>query len=68
LDGKRIFFKDLRNNIGTVSLEDGTEHQMTDLESRPGSHGSGLATDGTYLYFSWGRSLMDLWVMDIVRE
>jgi Tol biopolymer transport system component len=67
-DGKRILF--LRSgNIWALSLEDGTELQLTDLDGRPGSmRTETLATDGENLYFVWGMDLTDLWVMDVVRE
>jgi TolB protein len=66
-DGRRIFFL-ARDNVWAVSLEDGTVDQMTDLEGRPGYRGACLATDGEYLYFNWGRTVEDLWVMDVAQE
>ncbi len=71
LDGKRIFFQGRREqsgNIWAVSLEDGAEYPVTNLEGRPGSVGIGLATDGEHLYFTWGMDVSNLWAMDVVRE
>ena len=52
-----------------MSIEDGTEYPVTDLEGQQGGMGgAALATDGKYFYFSWGMTVMDLWVMDVVRE
>jgi len=51
LDGRSILFK-RSGDIWAVSLEDGAEHPVTDLEGRPGNVGGGLATDGQYLYFT----------------
>ncbi len=70
LDGDWIFYR-RSMNIWALSFEDGTEDPLTELEGRPGNaYGGGgtLATDGEYLYFNWGRYLMDLWVMDVIRE
>ena len=69
LDGKRIFYlRRPEENIWAVSLEDGNEYPVSDLEGRPGSLFTGLATDGGHLYFTWGGRFADLWVMDVVRE
>jgi hypothetical protein len=50
-------------------MEDCREVPVTDLTGRRGNLDRwSLATDGEYLYFSWGEELGDLWVMDVVRE
>ena len=55
------------NSIWRVSLDDDSEHAMTDLSGRRGSMGvNALATDGNYLYFTWEDDLGDIWVMDMV--
>jgi len=67
LDGERVFFW-RQGSIWAISVENGTEHQVTDLQGRPGNISWGYATDGNHLYFTWGRTLLDLWAMDVVRE
>jgi hypothetical protein len=50
-------------------MEDGREYPVTDLTGRRGAmRPFSLATDGKYLYFTWGEELGDIWVMDVVRE
>ena len=46
---------------------DGTgERPVTELRGRRGYLESlSLATDGKYLYFTWGEDLSDIWVMDV---
>ncbi len=68
-DGKNILFssRDGRD-IWIHSLEDGTEHPVTDFSARRGNLYNALASDGDYLYFSWGEDLGDIWVMDVVYE
>ncbi len=71
-DGKEIYFvrpTDISTNIWAVSLEDGREYPVTDFSGRHGSlYEFPLATDGDYLYFTWGEDLGDIWVMDVVAE
>ena len=70
-DGKQIFYigrGESAGNLWAISVEDGTERALTDLEGRRGQLGSrGLATDGHYLYFRWDEDLGDIWVMDVVQ-
>ena len=45
------------------------ERPVTDFTGRPGTLGVfGLATDGSYLYFTWDEDIGDLWVMDVVEN
>jgi TolB protein len=71
-DGTKFYFigwLERGGNIWVLSMEDGKEYPVTDLAGRRGSlYGWSIATDGEYLYFSWGEQLGDIWVMDVVRE
>jgi TolB protein len=71
-DGTILYFTGWRerlNNLWALSIEDGREYRVTDLTGRRGSMNPfSLATDGEYLYFTWGDDLGDIWVMDVVRE
>jgi Tol biopolymer transport system component len=56
-------------NVWAVSPEDRAERAVTDLSRRAGLLGAtALATDGRYLYFSWGSNSGDIWVMDVVTD
>ena len=58
-----------KTDLWMVSLDDGKEHAVTDFSSRRGSVGFvALATEGTYLYFTWEEHLGDIWVMDVVTD
>ena len=68
-DGNVVYFRRGDNSdVWALSLEDGTEYQVTDLGGRRGSRAHGLATDGRYLYFNWSDNLGDIWVMDVVTD
>ena len=71
-DGGEIYFGargDRGPDIWAVRLEDRSERPLTDFSGRPGTLGNfALATDGTYLYFTWEEEFGDLWVMDVVTE
>jgi TolB protein len=71
VDGKEVYFIGLRaqaNNIWKLSLSSREERPVTALGGKRGQIGTpGLATDGTYLYFSWEEPLGDIWVADIIR-
>jgi Tol biopolymer transport system component len=71
-DGTKLYFTgwaERDGNIWVLSMEDGREYPVTDLTGRRGKMNNfSLATDGEYLYFSWGDDLGDIWVMDVVRE
>ena len=55
--------------IWEMAANGGKERPVTDLRGRRGYLESlSLATDGRYLYFTWGEDLSDIWVMDVVRE
>lgn len=41
---------------------------MTDLKGRSGTAGWSIATDGSYLYFTWWEYVGDIWVMDVITE
>ncbi len=67
-DGSSIYF--LRDqNIWTISADGKDERQLTDLVGKRTDHFAvGLATDGRFLYFSWGEDIGDIWVMDVVTD
>ena len=67
-DGSSIYF--LRDqNIWTISADGKDERQLTNLVGKRTDHfGVGLATDGRFLYFSWGEDIGDIWVMDVVTD
>jgi hypothetical protein len=66
-DGNVVYFRRGDNSdVWALSLEDGTEYQVTDLGERRGSRAHGLATGGRYLYFNWSDNIGDIWVMDVV--
>ena len=69
-DGRYVFYLGALaklNSIWRVSLDDGLERVMTDFSGRRGSMGPiALATDESYLYFTWEDDLGDIWVMDMV--
>jgi len=48
--------------------DDGREYPVTDFEGHRGNLGWDLATEGRFLYFTWGESLGDIWVMDVVTD
>ncbi len=56
------------SNLWAKSLHNGREYPVTDLEGRRGDLGWDLATDGQYLYFTWGEDLGDIWVMDVAPD
>ncbi len=71
-DGKHIYLAGSSDRAGSIweMAADGThERPVTDLRGRRGYvEPLSLATDGTYLYFTWCEDLSDIWVMDVVRE
>ncbi|MCH8872648.1 PD40 domain-containing protein [candidate division KSB1 bacterium] len=71
-DGRHIYFGKLINriaNIWSLSIEENTQRQLTDLSGRYGIMGTvALATDGEYLYFTWQEERGDIWVMDVEQE
>ena len=71
-DRKHIYMTGLSERGDSIweMAADGTrERPVTDLRGKRGYLESlSLATDGRYLYFTWGEDLSDIWVMDVVRE
>ena len=71
-DGRRIYMTGLGDRAGAIweMAADGTrERPATDLRGRRGYlEPLSLATDGKYLYFTWGEDLSDIWVMDVVQD
>ena len=71
-EGRVIYFIGVAERAGNIwgfSVEDGTEQPLTDLTGRRGTLSPlALATDGEYLYFTWGEDLGDIWVMDVVQD
>ena len=67
-DGTRIFFA-REGNLWVLSLADGVERQLTDLEGRYGElRGINLDTDGQHIYFPWQEDEGDVWVADLVFD
>ena len=68
-DGSRIFFQ-RGLNLWALSLEDGSERQLTDLvdASRQGGLAPLIGVTDEYLYFTWGYEVGDIWVMDVVQD
>jgi Tol biopolymer transport system component/predicted Ser/Thr protein kinase len=66
-DGKALHY--LRaSQIWETNLETGVERQLTEFAGKAGNIGIfGLATDGTYLYFTWQEARADLWTMEVAR-
>jgi eukaryotic-like serine/threonine-protein kinase len=71
-DGQRIYLAGTAERAGAIweMAADGTrERPVTDLRGRRGYlEPLSLATDGMYLYFTWGEDLSDIWVMDVLRD
>jgi TolB protein len=71
-NGHEIYFRaivDGQENVWAVSPANGAERPVTALSGFPGQMGdSAVATDGRYLYFSWGLDSGDIWVMDVVTD
>ncbi len=68
-DGKKLYFQ-RAGNLWALSIEDGTEYTVTDLEGRSGrlTNANSIGTDGQYLYFTWREDVGDIWVMDVDRD
>jgi TolB protein len=70
--GKRIYFKKRIEGTLTLwelSLENGRERQVLDLQGRPGGlHPNTLGTDGKRLFFTWSESVADIWMMDVEKK
>lgn len=70
-DGKTMFYSGTNERAGNIwsrSTIDDTVRQVTDLVGRSGNlNPPSRTTDGDYLYFSWGETLGDIWVMDVVQ-
>jgi Tol biopolymer transport system component len=66
-DSKTLYY--LRaSQVWEANIETGVERQLTEFAGKAGGLGNfGLATDGTYLYFTWQEAQADLWTMDVVR-
>jgi Tol biopolymer transport system component len=68
-DGASVFYPQQGTQIWAVSLDTLVERKSADFAGRPGSLGPfSLATDGTWLYFSWLTAEADLWTMDVGRS
>jgi len=71
-DGSRIYAMGAGEREGTIFVvaADGSgERAVTNFTGRRGTAGpNALATDGTYLYFTWDEDLGDVWTMTVVSE
>ena len=71
-DRNHIYIKrsvENRLNLWSLSVEDGSMRQLTDLQGKSGRlQGNALATDVEYLYFTWEEDFGDIWVMDVAQE
>lgn len=64
-----FFIAEDQRELWAVDVATGAERAMTALSSRRGEPGSyALATDGSYLYFTWEENTGNIWVMDVVEE
>jgi Tol biopolymer transport system component len=70
LDGRRIYALEPGNSrIRVMDLASREERTVADFFDRAGRLGRfALASDGSYLYFTWEEHLGDIWVMDVVQE
>ena len=51
-----------------MTPDTGIERLLADFSGKSGSVGPfSLATDTTWLYFTWQTAEADLWTMDVVR-
>ncbi len=68
-DESHVLFKRGRN-IWTVSIEDGSERQLTDLadDNRRGGFAPMIGVTEDYVYFTWQEDVGDIWVMDVVQD
>ena len=66
-DGREIYFHK-GGNIWSLSWDDGSERQLTDLDDSFSLGNESLATDGEYLYFTLVGDIGDIWVMDVVTD
>lgn len=68
-DGTRLLltgWAERMGNIFEVDLTTGSERAVTDLTGRPGNLGSYvLATDDTFVYFTWEQNFGDLFISDL---
>ena len=71
-DGSHIYLTGMSERAGSIwemAADGSRERPVTDLRGRRGYLESlAFATDGRYLYFTWGEDLSDIWVMDVVRK
>lgn len=71
-DGSFLYYAgadERSGNIWEIRVDGTADRQATDLRGRRGYlEPLSFTTDGTYLYFTWGEDLSDIWVMDVVRE
>ena len=71
-DGATIYFSrnnttGARRDVWSVSVEDVSERQITNLSGRRGQMGR-YRTNAHYVYFTWQEDLGDIWVMDVVQD
>jgi Tol biopolymer transport system component/tRNA A-37 threonylcarbamoyl transferase component Bud32 len=71
-DGEQIYFLgqgESKDTVWALSLAGREVRPVTAFTGRLGElGGSGLATDGRFIYFTWQESRGDIWVADILRE
>jgi Tol biopolymer transport system component len=69
--GNTVYFcgvGEREGSVWAVDLDSGTERRVTNFRGRRGGLSTdGLATDGTFLYFTWEEDVGDVWVMDVVE-
>ena len=66
-DSREVYFR-RSQNYWALSLDDGSERQLTALGGRQGSTTDDNGkTDGRYLYFAWRADQGDIWVMDVLQ-
>jgi Tol biopolymer transport system component/serine/threonine protein kinase len=72
-DGQSIYYSVIsgpreHHGFWKLSLGDGKNSRLTQLQGRPGNIGNAFATDDRYLYFTWREDEGDIWVMDVVER
>jgi eukaryotic-like serine/threonine-protein kinase len=66
-DSKHMYFR-RQDDLVILTVADGTERRLTRFSGRAGNLGQGFAVGLAHLYFTWGRGVGDIWVMDVVTD
>lgn len=71
-DGRFLYYSVINgprenHDFYRLSLSDGSNARLTQLQGRRGSLGYVFATDDRDLYFTWREDEGDIWVMDVAK-